>query len=69
MARSASLIQSKQKEVRKTKTENYLINLKYLGDEPSFVGEVTSSQYGKALTWYTYMCTTSDAREYLGCIG
>lgn len=65
MARRASLIQSKQKEVRKTKTENYLINLKYLGDEPSFVGEVTSSQYGKALTWYNYMCTTSDAREYL----
>ena len=65
MARRAALIQRKQKTVRKTKTEQYLINFKYLGDEPSFIGEVTSTQFSQALTWYNYMCTNSEAREYL----
>jgi len=60
-----TVIQRKPKAIRKTKTEQYLVNFKYLGDEPAFIGEVSQSQYGKALTWYNYMCTSSDAREYL----
>jgi hypothetical protein len=42
-----------------------LINKKYLGEEPSFNGTLTQTEYGSALNWYNYMCETSDAREYI----
>jgi hypothetical protein len=51
---------------RTAKTETYLVNKKYLGDEPVDTGSVLSiGQYGQALNWYNYMCTVEDAREYL----
>lgn len=51
---------------RAAKTETYLVNKKYLGDEPVDTGSVlTIGQYGQALNWYNYMCSTDDAREYL----
>lgn len=49
----------------KGRTEEYIINKKYLGDEPIFTKPLTMLEYGKALNWYNYMCNTSDAREYL----
>jgi hypothetical protein len=55
--------QSLKKKVGKA-TGN-LLNLKYLGDEPQFVNEPTDLQYMKALTWYNYMCTKADARNYI----
>jgi hypothetical protein len=42
-----------------------LVNHQYLGDEPILTDNFTETEYGNALTWYTYMSTTSDAREYL----
>lgn len=59
------IIQRKQKTVRVSKSEQYLVNFKYLGDEPSPILEYSNTEYGKALNWYNYMCTIDDAREYL----
>lgn len=55
-----------KKKTRTTRTEGYLINLKYLGGEPSPDSTpLTGVNLSRCLTWYNYMCTTSDAREYL----
>jgi uncharacterized protein YehS (DUF1456 family) len=65
MAKRPSLIAKRVKKPRVTRNEAYLINFKYLGDEPDFKGELSNADYGKALNWYNYMCTTADAREYI----
>lgn len=64
MARRQVIARTKKK-IRTTKTETYLINQKYLGDEPSFKNEYTLAEYARALNWYNSMCTISDAREYI----
>jgi hypothetical protein len=64
MARRPSTVK-KKKTVRIGKSEAYLVNRKYLGDEPVLVNGYTQSQYGRALSWYNYMCSANDAREYL----
>lgn len=67
MARRASLIKKKKTTVRRTKTETYIINRKYFGDEIEYApGTVlTQLEYVKAGTWYNTMYTTNDSREYL----
>ena len=55
----------KQKVVRTTKSEQYIINKKYLGDEPVFTKKLTQTDFINALNWYGYMCSTDDAREYI----
>ena len=71
MARAAatpkSLKVKKPVKVKTTRTEQYLINLKYMGEEPIFPSDkqLTDQQYSSALSWYNYMCSRSDAREYL----
>ena len=62
MARRPALVKRKPKTVRVTKSEAYIVNKKHLGDEPIIVGEISVS---KCLNWYNYMCTSSDARDYL----
>jgi hypothetical protein len=64
MAQRPKLIKrSKPKPVRKTRSEQYLVNLKYLGDEP------TATQIGKStirsINWYNAMCSKDEAREYM----
>ena len=65
MARRAPLIARKTKKPKVTRNEAYLVNLKYLGDEPTFTKPLTRAQYGSALNWYNYMCDNNDAREYI----
>ena len=66
MARRQAIISKKIKPVRTTKTEQYLINHKYLGEEPDLAGKpIDDVTYAKAMTWYNYMCSREDAREYL----
>ena len=65
MARRAALIAKKQKTVRISRSESYLVNRKYMGDEPEFLGAMTGGEYGFALNWYNCMCDTNDAREYI----
>jgi hypothetical protein len=65
MARRPALIAKKTKKPRVTRNEAYLVNLKYLGDEPVFTKPLTEGEYGRALNWYNYMCDNNDAREYI----
>ena len=65
MARRAALISKKQKPIRISRSESYLVNRKYMGDEPEFLGAMTSGEYALALNWYNAMCDTGDAREYI----
>ena len=60
-----SISVNKTKNVRVNRTEQYLVNRKYLGDEPVFTTPLSNIDYINALNWYSYMCSTSDAREYL----
>ena len=65
MARRPALIAKKAKKPRVTRNEAYLVNFKYLGDEPEFKAPLNNAEYGRALNWYNYMCDTSEAREYI----
>lgn len=65
MARRPGLIQKKSKAVRTTRTEQYIVNKKYLGDEPMLKEGFSMGDYANALTWYNYMCTSGDARDYI----
>ena len=59
------IVKRSPKKVRVTRSESYIINQKYLGDEKVFTEPVSQSEYIRALTWYNYMCDVGDAREYL----
>ena len=59
------LITRNKKKFRVTKSETWLVNHKYLGDEPLLKDDYSAAQFGNALTWYNYMLSTNDAREYL----
>ena len=72
MAKIASLKKivdkpTRTKRVKLTRSEQYLINIKYMGDEPVLSRDVyvSESEYGRALNWYNYMCSRNQAREYL----
>lgn len=71
MARAAatpkSLKAKKSVKIKTTRTEQYLINIKYMGEEPTFPTDkqLTDQEYSSALSWYNYMCSRSDSREYL----
>lgn len=62
MAKSLLSIKTKKKP-KVTRSEAYMVNLKYLGEEPKSVSDKV--EFIKALTWYGSMCTVSDARQYL----
>ena len=64
MARRQLIARSKKK-IRISKNESWLVNQKYLGDEPVLKDNYTQTEYTKALGWYNYMCTINDARDYL----
>lgn len=65
MARRASLIQRKQKKIRTTKNEAYLVNIKYMGTEPIHNGEISNVEYIKTLNWYNTMSDIKEAREFI----
>lgn len=65
MARRPALIKRTPKTVRTTKTETYLVNQKYLGDEPMFKNSYSEAEYARALSWYHAQSTVSEAREYI----
>lgn len=63
MARRPALIARTKKKARSTKSEAFLVNQKYLGDEPSFAVNKDTS-ISRAFNWYNAMCDVNDAREY-----
>ena len=65
MAKSRITIPRIKKPVRKTKSETYLINRKYMGDEPIYNGNLSNIEMLKAFNWYNTMVEESDAREYM----
>lgn len=65
MARRPALIKRKPKALRVTKSEAYIVNKKHLGDEPIFTKPLTQLDYMNALNWYNYMCSSSEAKEYI----
>ena len=67
MSRRPNLIKHAKKATRLTRSESYLANVKYLGEEPTFdvTKVMTNLEYMNALSWYNYMCSTEDAREYI----
>jgi hypothetical protein len=65
MVKRKLIVKKKAKHPRITRNEAYLVNFKYLGDEPEFNGEITQTDYNTAINWYNMMCTTADAREYI----
>lgn len=65
MARRPALVKKRVKVARATKSETYLVNSKYMGDEPVASKEFTDLDFMKALNWYSMMCTVDDARTYL----
>ena len=65
MARRPALVKRKPKTIRVTKSEAYIVNKKHLGDEPIFTKPLSKTDYINALNWYNYMCTNSEAKEYI----
>jgi hypothetical protein len=65
MAKSLLSIKGKKKKTRVTKNEAYLVNFKYMGDEPEFKAPLSNTDYSRALNWYNAMATISEAREYI----
>lgn len=63
MARRPAVIKRKPKTQRKTHSEVYLVNRKYLGDEPTDLK--TRIDIINATNWYGMMCDKDDAREYI----
>lgn len=66
MARKAIRVKKTVKP-RRTASETFLVNKKYLGDEPEFdpKHEVVFSEQARAYNWYNVMCDVEEARGYL----
>ncbi|CAB5221020.1 hypothetical protein UFOVP247_71 [uncultured Caudovirales phage] len=64
MAKSLLSVRTKKKP-RVTRSEAYLVNLKYLGDEPNALNFKDRMDYAKAYNWYGSMATKDEARDYL----
>lgn len=62
MAKSLLQMRTKKKP-QKTRSEVYLVNHKYLGDEPKEYK--TDLDVAKAFNWYHNMCDKNEARQYL----
>jgi len=65
MARRAALIAKKPKKTRVTKNEAYVVNRKYMGDEPEHKGDISNVDYITSLNWYNAMSDVKEAREFL----
>ena len=70
MARRSMLTAAKSlktKKIKASKVAQQLADMKHMGDEPDYNGKAIDSgvQFAKILNWYNYMCTRSDAREYI----
>lgn len=63
MANRPALIKRKTKKVRVSRSESYLINLKYMGEEPSV--KKLSEDPAFALNWYNAMVSKDECREYM----
>ena len=63
MAKSALKVGRTKKVKRVTKSETYLVNWKYLGEEPKNVSSMVDLI--RAFTWYNSMVENEEARQYI----
>ena len=47
-----------------TRSEEYIINKKHLGEEPTFTKPLTRIDYTNALNWYNYHSDVKDSKKY-----
>lgn len=64
MAKSLLQVRTKKKP-KSTKSETYVINRKYMGDEPMFKGNVLRVDLLRAFTWYNTMVEEDEEREFI----
>lgn len=64
MAKSLLSVKTKKKP-KISRSEAYMVNFKYLGDEPDSTKFNGWVDYAKAFSWYNSMCSKEDAREYI----
>jgi hypothetical protein len=68
MSRLPSHVRSqvKDRKIKSSKTTEFLLNMKQMGDEPTLahLPELSDEEYTKALRWYNTVCSRDDAREY-----
>ena len=65
MARRTAIIKRKPKTIRVTKSEQYLVNRKYMGDEPIYTKPLSKTEFIKVLNWYNCMATDKEAKQYI----
>lgn len=66
MARRPSLIKLKNKKQKKSKTEQFLVNYKAFGEEPTFTDkELTRGELSRYYNWYNYMSDAKEGKSYL----
>lgn len=66
MARRPALIKIKAKAQKKTKSEQYIINLKGFGPERPYTSkELSGAELSWRYTWYNNMCDMKEAKSYL----
>jgi hypothetical protein len=63
MAKRPSMIKKTVKKTRVTRSEQYLVNVKYMGEEPT--QSQIEKNFTRSLNWYSTMCSKDEAREYL----
>ena len=57
----------KSKKVKASKVAQYLADTKHVGEEPTILHDrrLEGLELLRFLNWYNYMCTKSDARDYI----
>ena len=65
MGKSLLQARGKKKAPRVSRSEAYLVNWKYMGDEPEADKIKTQVDLTRAYSWYGVMATRDEAREYL----
>lgn len=67
MRRPSLLKSAPKKIVRKTRSEVYLVNVKYMGLEPTYEPghQLTDNELRDSFNWYNYMEDTNECRDYL----
>ena len=65
MSHSTSLRPRKSARIHRSKSKEYLLDLKHYGPEPTLDGTATQIDFIKAFSWYAYMCDAKEARQFL----
>jgi len=66
MPNKAPIKVPKTRKVKATRSAQYLTDLKHMGEEPDVAGKTLfGTELGHVFSWYNYMCSRTEAREYV----